>query len=74
MKRLILITIGIVIVLNTPVAAQQAGENINVLPVVPQSVPDWELKGDGYLQRQVEPTIAASTVNPDQLPTSVRSS
>ncbi len=25
------------------------------------------LKGDGYLQRQVEPTIAASTLNPDHL-------
>ena len=48
--------------------AQQAGENINVLPVVfPQDDPDWELKGDGYLQRQVEPSIAASTRNPDHL-------
>jgi len=49
--------------------AQQAGENINVLPVVfPQDDPDhWFLKGDGYLQRQVEPTIAASTRNPDHL-------
>jgi len=48
--------------------AQQAGENINVLPVVfPQDDPEWELKGDGYLQRQVEPSIAASTRNPDHL-------
>ncbi len=67
MKRLILITVGIALVLSTPLSAQQAGENINVLPVVPQSVPDWEIKGDGYLQRQVEPTIAASTRNPDHL-------
>ncbi len=28
---------------------------------------DWWLLGDGYLQRQVEPTIAASTLNPDHL-------
>ena len=48
--------------------AQQAGENINVLPVVlPQDDADWMIKGDGYLQRQVEPTIAASTRNPDHL-------
>ena len=57
-------------------AAQQAGENINVLPVmIPvddnndglADDPAWYIKGDGYLQRQVEPTIAASTRNPDHL-------
>ncbi len=65
-----LITFAILFVLFQPMAmAQQAGENINVLPVVfPQDDPDhWFLKGDGYLQRQVEPTIAASTRNPDHL-------
>ena len=61
------LTLGLAIVLASPVIAQQAGENINVLPVVPQSVPNWAIKGDGYLQRQVEPTIAASTLNPDHL-------
>ena len=29
--------------------------------------PDWFLEGDGFLQRQVEPTIAASTRNPNHL-------
>ena len=57
MKRLILITLGIVLVLNTPVAAQQASQNIPVLPVITEADDDlWYLKGDGYLQRQVEPT------------------
>ena len=68
MKRLILITLGIVLVLNTPVAAQQASQNIPVLPVITEADDDlWYLKGDGYLQRQVEPTIAVSTRNPDHL-------
>ena len=54
MKRLILITLGIVLVLNTPVAAQQASQNIPVLPVITEADDDlWYLKGDGYLQRQV---------------------
>ena len=57
----------------TPVLAQQAGDNVNVLPVVPKfdvngnPVADWFKYGDGYLQRQVEPTIAASTLNPDHV-------
>jgi hypothetical protein len=29
--------------------------------------PDWFLEGDGYANRQVEPTIAASTRNPNHL-------
>jgi hypothetical protein len=71
MKRMILgsaiVTLGFLIVF--PASAQQAGENINVLPVVlPETSPNtWYLEGDGYLQRQVEPTIAASTRNPDHL-------
>jgi len=69
MKRLILIVLGIAFILNTPVTAQQAGVNIPVLPVVtPSEAPeDWWTLGDGFLQRQVEPTIAASTLNPDHL-------
>ena len=68
MKRLILITLGIVLILNTPVAAQQASQNIPVLPVITEAGDDlWYLKGDGYLQRQVEPTIAVSTRNPGHL-------
>jgi hypothetical protein len=69
MKRLILTTIAIALVLNTPLSAQQASQNIPVLPVIPESSgeADWYLRGDGYLQRQVEPTIAVSTRNPDHL-------
>ena len=69
MKRLILIVLGIVLVLNSPISAQQASQNIPVLPVIPESSgeADWYLRGDGYLQRQVEPTIAVSTRNPDHL-------
>ncbi len=74
MKRLILIVFGIALVLNTPLSAQQASQNIPVLPVIPKidpetlaENPDWYLRGDGYLQRQVEPTIAVSTRNPDHL-------
>ena len=69
MKRLILMTIGIALVMNTPAFAQYAGNNIPVLPVVsPADEPDdWWILGDGFLQRQVEPTIAASTLNPDHL-------
>jgi hypothetical protein len=63
--------------MNTWVSAQQAGTNVNVLPIVlpvdekePIGVvdnPDWFKLGDGYLQRQVEPTIGASTLNPNHL-------
>ncbi len=69
MKRLILTVALGMFTVATPVLAQQAGANVNVLPVVPPSSgePDWHLKGDGYLQRQVEPSIAASTLNPDHL-------
>ena len=54
-------------------SAQQAGTNVNVLPVLtdqngnvitPAMDPDAHLKGDYYLQRQVEPSIAVSTRNP----------
>ena len=76
MKRLILTALLALLTIVTPVLAQQAGTNVNVLPVVlpidldgdgyPDD-PDWYLKGDGYLQRQLEPTIAVSTRNPDHL-------
>jgi hypothetical protein len=69
MKRLILIVVGVVLALSAPLSAQQASQNIPVLPVIPESSgeADWYLRGDGYLQRQVEPTIAVSTRNPDHL-------
>ncbi|HSN54613.1 MAG TPA: sialidase family protein, partial [Candidatus Sulfomarinibacteraceae bacterium] len=69
MRRVITIVAALLAGVCPFAAAQQAGENINVLPVVlPDQAPDdWFLIGDGYLQRQVEPTIAASTRNPDHL-------
>jgi hypothetical protein len=68
MRRLILGSALLILGLAVPATAQQAGENINVLPVVlPDGGDTWYLEGDGYLQRQVEPTIAASTRNPDHL-------
>ena len=57
-------------------SAQQAGTNVNVLPVLtdqngnvitPAMDPDAHLKGDYYLQRQVEPSIAVSTRNPSHV-------
>jgi VCBS repeat-containing protein len=68
MRLTIIFVLAVLALVPAPATAQQAGENINVLPVVfPDDDPDWELKGDGYLQRQVEPSIAASTRNPDHL-------
>ena len=76
MKRLIPTLLIALLTIVTPVIAQQAGTNVNVLPVVAavdandDGIIDnpyfWKF-GDGYLQRQVEPTIAASTLNPDHL-------
>src|SRR5437660_3849890 len=58
--------------------AQQPGTNVNVLPAYPNGnasppfpPPPITLtdatRGDGYLQRQVEPTVAPSTYNPDHI-------
>src|SRR6187549_1298204 len=43
-------------------SAQEVRNNVNVLPINPNF-----LKGDLYLQRQLEPTIAISTRNPNNL-------
>jgi len=51
------------VALSYGASAQQAGENINVLPVVPGN----SLKGDRLLQRQLEPSIVVSTRNPNHL-------
>ena len=69
MKPTVIVALACVLFATPAALAQQAGENINVLPVVlPQDSPDdWFVVGDGFLQRQVEPTIAASTRNPDHL-------
>ncbi len=48
--------------------AQSISPNVPVLPLYTDSLDaDAYLKGDQYLQRQVEPTIAVSTRNPDHL-------
>ena len=61
------VTVG---TLDGHLSAQQAGQNVNVLPVITTPngnvVPD-PLRSDYYLQRQVEPTIAASTRNPNHV-------
>jgi hypothetical protein len=62
MKRALLAA-AVTVMLAAGLAAQRAGDNINVLPIVPGD----PLKGDLYLQRQVEPTIVASTRNPNHL-------
>jgi len=72
MRRLILnfIILAATIAVAAPAQAQQANQNINVLPVIPQQDEfdnEWFKLGDGFLQRQVEPTIAVSTRNPDHL-------
>src|SRR6185436_4624655 len=44
----------------------QSRPNVNVLPAyINPADPDAYLKGDQYLQRQVEPTYMVSTRNPD---------
>jgi hypothetical protein len=44
-------------------SAQQVGDNINVLPVAGAD----PIRGDAYLQRQVEPALAVSTRNPQHM-------
>ncbi len=67
MNRRVTIALLSLMALNHPGFAQQANQNINVLPVSDANTPNAELTGDLYLQRQVEPTIAVSTRNPDHV-------
>ena len=75
MKRTFLMAVLGLVVLSQLGKAQQANQNINVLPVYFNETDDPDqpidplayLKGDLFLQRQVEPTIAVSTRNPDHL-------
>ncbi len=74
MRRTLWLTLAVTCALVAGVDAQQAGQNVSVLPVVkpavpgdPASVLDAALKGDLYMQRQLEPTVAASTRNPNHL-------
>jgi hypothetical protein len=69
--RLLLLLVLLSVVLAY---GQQPGPNINVLPSYPNGTfaPPFPpltdpLRGDGYLQRQVEPAIAVSTYNPDHI-------
>src|SRR5690349_13030942 len=57
------ITAVVVAFLLAAVSAQQTGENINVLPVAGAD----PIRGDAYLQRQVEPSLAVSTRNPQHI-------
>ncbi len=66
-------------ILSVASFAQQPGTNVNVLPASPSGNPfvpfppppittlTDALRGDGYLQRQAEPAVAASTYNPDHI-------
>ena len=76
MNKPILACVLMLVFLASPVIAQVPGDNIAVLPVVPPvdadgdgepDNPNWFKVGDGYLQRQLEATIGASTLNPDHL-------
>ncbi len=71
--------VSLLLSVAAPLAAQQAGQNVPVLPVVqpqrpaeggppsPDSVWEAALEGDLFMQRQLEPTIAVSTRNPNHL-------
>ena len=68
MRRAPAVALAVCLGLLVPVHAQQPGSNVGVLPVVSDPAdPDAYLKGDLYLQRQLEPNIAVSTRNPQTL-------
>jgi len=57
------VAVLLAITLSATAWAQQAGENINVLPVFGAD----PIRGDAYLQRQVEPALGVSTRNAQHL-------
>ena len=68
MRRVLIVGLAVGLFTVGPLFAQTVSPNVPVLPLY--SNPDdgdAYLKGDLYLQRQVEPTIAVSTRNPDHL-------
>jgi len=76
MKRLLMPAAALAAVLLLVLAAtsvvtlaQQPGTNVNVLPAYPPNPTNLTdaLRGDGYKQRQVEPVVAPSSLNPDVL-------
>jgi len=80
MIRRFVVAFGVALALSTVVRGQQVGEGVNVMPVWmpcdPVSEPSckndprwsdaWRF-GDIFLQRQVEPTLAPSSLNPNRL-------
>jgi hypothetical protein len=68
MKRTILVMLLLGGVFTLSLQSQQSSPNVSVLPVVVDpNDPDAHLKGDLYLQRQVEPAIGVSTRNASHL-------
>src|SRR5436305_10344905 len=65
MRRPLVVAMMLALGLHAVASAQQAGSNVAVLPVVTNPAdPNAFLKGDLYLQRQLEPSVAVSTRNP----------
>src|SRR5512144_2125663 len=68
MQRILVLSVSLCLCLHVLVQAQQAGSNVAILPVVTNPAdPSAYLKGDRYLQRQLEPSIAVSTRNPQTI-------
>jgi len=80
MIRRIAVTVGLMLVVSAAVGAQQVSESVNVMPVwtpcdpasgpACQNDPRWSDAwrfGDIFLQRQVEPSLAPSSLNPNRL-------
>ena len=80
MIRRVAVTVGLMLVVSAAVRAQQISESVNVMPVwtpcdpasgpACQSDPRWSDAwrfGDIFLQRQVEPSLAPSSLNPNRL-------
>ncbi|MGB5391813.1 MAG: hypothetical protein WBP10_16680, partial [Thermoanaerobaculia bacterium] len=73
MKRSLLLMLLVVLAIGQVGHAQQVGDNINVLPVFKtddgvQYIDALDYaRGDLYGNRQGEPKVAVSTVNPDHM-------
>jgi len=68
MRRILMLGITLSLLVSTGLSAQTVSPNVPVLPLYSDpGDTNAYLKGDLYLQRQVEPTLAVSTRNPDHL-------
>src|SRR6266542_3027396 len=69
MKKALMTAVMLAVGLNFLVSAQEVRTNVNVLPIYISNPPDPLdfYRGDLYIQRQLEPTIAISTRNPNNL-------